>query len=451
MDSPNKLVSLITAKTTVAHLSPQTNETDTRRALLSHDGYQRETALCALTSQPIAVFIPHILERLNDWVPQVRVRAEEALRAHLKPEFLEGWIDAVPAVCRLARYRRAPHAISVANVQTYFDAMCASDWLAARLHLFDPETAGFLFDVSCNSEREMPAALTQAALSLPQRTIALKALSRVLEDESLRDEAIQTAFRSTNPMMRADAIRVAMRWRVAASDSMVVEALSDPSSRVRSVAVFFAKDIPVANEKLVGAIAQTADVPLLLLGLNALQRTDRAGVVRLRDLTQHTSAVVRAQAWLALLRVDAPRAREHFAALLADRSSKVRHIGLNALRKARAPLDRVWAEAMCESAQAYSTRHANYVYVALLKALRGEGAWEQLAFALRFESADQCQIDVFGRMQGFYGQWLARNGSLAFAPSPVLRTLIDSRLLLQTNRLIVELLQRKLRECVALR
>lgn len=76
----------------------------------SPNGYEREAAIHALRALGQGSAISCLLDRANDWVPEVREAACEALRSMLDDRFAGDWIAALEHLLALARGQRADHA-----------------------------------------------------------------------------------------------------------------------------------------------------------------------------------------------------------------------------------------------------------------------------------------------------------------------------------------------------
>lgn len=75
----------------------------------SWNGYDREAALRELPQLPAHLHgaaLPLVLARLNDWVPEVRAAAAQALRPLLRDELEAAWIAALPQIVRLMAGKR---------------------------------------------------------------------------------------------------------------------------------------------------------------------------------------------------------------------------------------------------------------------------------------------------------------------------------------------------------
>lgn len=80
------------------------------------DGYKRENAVRRLGMLGNPIAIPSLLVRANDWVPQVRDAAMDALRMLMLDENAQAFIYSLPALFHLANCRRSDHGRLIANV-----------------------------------------------------------------------------------------------------------------------------------------------------------------------------------------------------------------------------------------------------------------------------------------------------------------------------------------------
>lgn len=85
--------------------------TDDARALISlssvnSSGYVRQAALKQMTADRHAAYVPFILPRLGDWVPQVRDQAHRSLKRYRETQFRKGFLEALSELEALLGIRR---------------------------------------------------------------------------------------------------------------------------------------------------------------------------------------------------------------------------------------------------------------------------------------------------------------------------------------------------------
>lgn len=88
--------------------------------LLSHrNGYVREAAVTRSAELLLPTILPHLMPRINDWVPQVRQAANKAVEAYLYADKFEDVLDALPSVYWLKNCGRADHAAFIERIEQF--------------------------------------------------------------------------------------------------------------------------------------------------------------------------------------------------------------------------------------------------------------------------------------------------------------------------------------------
>ena len=73
-----------------------------RSASLDANGFVREDAVKRLAKVATGEELPYLLLRLNDWVPQVRDAAREAVLARITPEYAPHFVTYLATFARLS-------------------------------------------------------------------------------------------------------------------------------------------------------------------------------------------------------------------------------------------------------------------------------------------------------------------------------------------------------------
>lgn len=207
----------------------------------SYSGYERQAAVEALARLRCAPALPSLLIRANDWVPQVRLAAQQALLSLLDDAFIAEWIQALEAVVALGRAKRADH-------QALMDAI--GDYLSRPAHFVTVVAASvqasvfvkrFAFDLQCAQVRNDQTLFELLAKSLTgdDVVIAQRAIERsgdIAQSEHRRLLAV-SACNSCFASVRAQGLRMALAGsKDVASDFLQAMCLDD-SALVRSLAL----------------------------------------------------------------------------------------------------------------------------------------------------------------------------------------------------------------------
>lgn len=106
-----------------AHLLGNAEESADWIALTTHNnGFIREVAVRALSDQPSPEALAALIERLNDWVPQIRDLAKESLNHYLSPSHVQALLFALEPLMALASRHRADHGPTLRAVRNTLQA-----------------------------------------------------------------------------------------------------------------------------------------------------------------------------------------------------------------------------------------------------------------------------------------------------------------------------------------
>jgi hypothetical protein len=113
----------------------------------SRNGFTRERAVVELARRMNADALPIFLERLNDWVPEVRGAARGAIASFISEQYLGTWIASIEEVIALSRGKRANHVELLLRIKNLLATM---ETVAALRHAYPlaaPEIKRYIFDL----------------------------------------------------------------------------------------------------------------------------------------------------------------------------------------------------------------------------------------------------------------------------------------------------------------
>jgi HEAT repeat protein len=134
------------------------------------NGFAREAAVRELSEQPSPETLVALLERLNDWVPQIRQQAYEAVQRYLAPEHVRALLHALPALMALAERQRADHGPTLAVARAVLQEPELRMDVEAAFATRHGKAARFLFTLLQEVSVE-PVALLRMALAHREMTV----------------------------------------------------------------------------------------------------------------------------------------------------------------------------------------------------------------------------------------------------------------------------------------
>lgn len=221
-------------------------EGDWARLSCHRNGLVREAAVRELGEQPSPEALTALLERLNDWVPQIRTLAKAALQRYLTSEHATELLYALPQLMALAGRQRDDHGPTLAAARSALQAESARSLVEAAFVSSQGQAARFLFvlllEVSDTpaqlleqalAHREMTVrqqavlacqalpgeqavALLQQALQTPGASVRVKAMHALLQRLNDPHELLRLALLDASPAMRNLALWAAPRWQLEA-------------------------------------------------------------------------------------------------------------------------------------------------------------------------------------------------------------------------------------------
>ena len=205
--------------------------------LFSYSGFVREAAVKALVSRPRRGTLPILLVRLNDWVPQVRVAANAAVRALMQTTYLVDWITAIDAVVDLEQARRADHGPMLKEISLFLSRPEHLPQLIDATRTAGLRVRRFVVDAQWLAAQDdadrMP--LLERALSGDDGMMASRAVSRLagLTSPARRRHLYKVACATPFAAVRHEAVRWLVENPDDATDGVVRSLDLDANSHVR--------------------------------------------------------------------------------------------------------------------------------------------------------------------------------------------------------------------------
>lgn len=301
----------------------------------SGNGYVREAAVKALGRSGQGRVLPMLLERANDWVPEVRDAARHALGAFLQDGHIGAWATVLGQLAALRRASRADHSALLRAVEAFLVRPAHLAALHAAREEMAPEALRFLFAlhlrVAVDDEARLP--VVQDAVASRDVVVASLGVAAIeaLDTPAYRLAVVARACRSRFAAVRADALRVAVKSDDPAMADLVASCWLDTSAVVRAIALAAcAGDTGPVVEQARMVFVQEAVARERAAALDVLCLLDAEGAAALRDRACSDAAVVVRRVAYARRFAETPGAERDdlVLAVLKDESPRVRSVAV---------------------------------------------------------------------------------------------------------------------------
>ena len=157
----------------LAHVGNERTWTDLSR---HSNGFVREVAVRELCSHPSPDALIALIERLNDWVPQVRNLAASGLQYYLTPSQAQALLAALEPLMNLAACRRVDHGATLSAARVVLQSPSIRDEVYKNFLARQGKAARYLFALLLEVE-PAPEALLCSALAHRELTVRLMAIT----------------------------------------------------------------------------------------------------------------------------------------------------------------------------------------------------------------------------------------------------------------------------------
>ena len=237
------------------------------------NGFVREVAVRRLCDSPSPEALQELVERLNDWVPQVRDVAATGVQTYLTTAHVEALLFALDAFIALEVRQRANHGATLAQVRAVLQSADVREAVHACFIARHGRTARFLFAVLLGADASPEQLLRDALVhrDLTVRVAAVGACAQLSPDQAC--VLLEQALRQSAARVRLGALQALLPL---AQDPLPAlrQALLDASPAVRSLARWHAprhglEASAVLAEQLQQAMPTSKRHWLAVLGLAA--------------------------------------------------------------------------------------------------------------------------------------------------------------------------------------
>lgn len=209
-------------------------------ALTTHcNGFIREVAIRALRDQPSPEALAALIERLNDWVPQIRDLARESLDHYLSPSHVQALLIALDPLMALASRHRADHGPTLMAVRNILQSPKVHSDVYANFLTRQGSAARYLFKLLLEKNFDKQTLLRDALAhrELTVRVAGVAACQALPDAQAL--QLLQEALLRPGAKVRVCVMRTLLPL-LENPQPLLCKALLDDSQSIRSLACWVA-------------------------------------------------------------------------------------------------------------------------------------------------------------------------------------------------------------------
>lgn len=200
------------------------------------NGYKRENAVRRLGMLGNPLAIPNLIIRSNDWVPQVRIAAKEALSKLAISKNIEAFIKALPELYHLKNCSRDSHDNLISSIEEYMLSNKNIIYLINGLHDENPFVARACISLIIENNLMEEVQIVRVGLAHPDLIVRVK-VSHLLKGltKEVQTLALNIAINDRFMPIRREAFLILIQ--IGIDNGLVKELLFDRHSSVREIAI----------------------------------------------------------------------------------------------------------------------------------------------------------------------------------------------------------------------
>lgn len=206
----------------------------------SWNGFKREAAIAELENYPSEQTIKALIERANDWVPEVRRRAQSTLIKLCKEKTRPYFINQLDNLYHLNQCSRENHSAFISEIENIL--MSSKDHKLVQLQLCKSNSA--LHYAKLLKKNFDLLILAKACLAHSNLSLRLYAITLAgkLEDQQQKEALLLRCISDKYGLVRRNSLRLILRLNLDKSFNICLQLLYDKEKSVRSQAVLYLKN-----------------------------------------------------------------------------------------------------------------------------------------------------------------------------------------------------------------
>lgn len=311
---------------------------DLLRLSADRDGRKRENAVRRLGMLGDPMALPYLIERANDWVPQVRQAAYDAILNLCRPGNAPAFIDQLVDLTHLENCRRADHRGLLGQIKEFLLNQDNHPVLIQGMDHNNPFIAKTICKLVIERKLLQPYELVKRCLmhqDVIVRSMASENL-RILDTESF-GLAIDQALSDRYMPVRREAFQQLIARNRLSALSRARDFLLDRHVAIREIAVHQllkeGYDVKLHYDEAMSSAKTVRKIESVLWGWTALNCSDR--INRIKPFTTHVSPWLRRCALQAMAKLISGDSRDYLLRAITDDAGSVCREAVRLINKLR--------------------------------------------------------------------------------------------------------------------
>lgn len=411
---------------------------DLLKLAASWNGFEREDAVKQLGEMGNEIALPMLIERANDWVPQARTAAYQAISRLLLEKNAVAFINALPSIYHLRNCYRDDHRAIIEAVELFLVQSENQSKVIDGCTDLNPLVARYCFQLSVNCHLLTPYQLVLHSMSSRDIIVrsAVVTLFKRLTDDELK-AVVVLGLRDPFMPVRREAFLLSLSRFPETSIDLLERFIFDRHAMVREIAIQKSLELGIDVQRLYLQVLSSKQSKLsclrsALLGLSEISDASAINVISEYQSSEFSS--LRKASLQALVRLDSNQAEHYLLIGLQDVSASLVRESARLLKRLKIRLSE------SELVNLYSINNSDLMMscVLLLNGIRNK--WDRITFLLwlanspaSVESVETVEIEI--------KKWINDYNKSFMTPTPSQLEAIHRQMHDLSNRRIVACLK----------
>ncbi len=372
---------------------------DLDKLIISPDGRLREKAIRKI-GRLKGKEIPLLLQRVNDWVPQIRDAAREAIIERITPDYAHHFLKYIPDVVRLLSCARENHRSLVNMILSATVEKCSLETFLTSLQIENTYLRRLAFEKVVKFYGDGNPQMFGILLKNKDfilRLYSAKALGKLCqENHDLIDQYIDTLLADPFHAVRKEAVYILVKNKHPQTKEIFYGMLFDTNGGVRQAVRYYLSEFGETDfNKLYSDALQDKKIGKLVIAIISLgEIKDTLSIQKILSYFKSPVARLRKAVIISLYKQNASQFRDVFLEALTDPDPMVSKTAVKPLITIADALDYQILSSL------FDKNHEDYVRINIIKVANSMNWWQTLIFfvntisSMRNPVLEQAQLQL---------------------------------------------------------